>query len=70
MKLWTALSCSVLFCACSCAPLTPQEKSVAADSAYLADMLQCVDKAETLAASKACRVAARAAWDAGTDAPK
>lgn len=43
-------------------PLTPQEKAHVADTTFGKEMLRCVDKAETLEESKACRAAVRERW--------
>ena len=39
-----------------------QAAQVAAESAYTAELVQCVDKSETLAESKACRALVDARW--------
>jgi hypothetical protein len=36
-----------------------------AEAAYLADHLACVEKSDTLEASKACRIKVRERWDGG-----
>ncbi len=37
----------------------------AAEAAYLAEQLQCVDRADTRAEADACRTAVKARWDGG-----
>lgn len=40
----------------------PSTAATAAESAYTADLVRCVDKASTLAESKACRAQVNASW--------
>lgn len=42
----------------ACAPRTPAQ----AEAAYTAELLRCVDKAATLAASRACRAEVNQRW--------
>jgi DNA-binding transcriptional regulator PaaX len=47
----------------ACSPSAQyQAAQVAAESAYTAELVQCVDKSETLAESKACRALVDARW--------
>lgn len=44
------------------APITPQQKATTAEATYAAEMQHCVDVAETLAESTACRAQVRTRW--------
>lgn len=47
-----------------CAPVSLESTAAtAAESAYTADLLRCVDKSSTLAESKACREVVDAKWN-------
>ncbi len=65
-----SMRAALLLAVAGCASATPQEKAAAADAAFAAEQLACVQQATTLAESKACRAKVRAAWhlDGGTEA--
>lgn len=56
-----ALGAIVSHCV-GCGPRQPTAAQVAAEAAYGAALLQCVDQAKTLAESKACRARVDAEW--------
>jgi hypothetical protein len=51
----------------ACHGMTAQEKATTAESTYAAEQLACVDKANTLEESKACRAEVRKKWAVGAD---
>ena len=55
--LWVVGHCQ----ACS-APMTPQEKALVASQTFGAEMLACVEKSDTIEASRACRADVRRRW--------
>ncbi len=59
-----AVALALVGCA-SAASFTPEEKAAAAESAYTAEMLRCVDEASTLHESRECRKRVRARWEDG-----
>lgn len=59
-----------VFCHCSSPPPPPTAAQAAAEGAYGAELLACVERATTLAASKACRAEVDRRWGVVRKEPK